>query len=103
MRRYDKCRIVGEDGGVMVETDNGAWCLSAEASARIAALESRLEAMTKDRDAQAEAVRVLGEEARMWRSSLTYSAKEALRVSLEACKQTEANPIAAAAVKGGGE
>jgi len=60
MRRYDKCRMVGEDGGVMVETDNGAWCLSVEADARIAALEAQVKALTADRNAQAEAVRALG-------------------------------------------
>lgn len=48
-----------EAGPLMLPDYDGNWYSRSTVDARISALESRLAAMTKDRDAQAEAVRVL--------------------------------------------
>jgi hypothetical protein len=70
-----------------------------EADWNISTLKGFIAAADKARDEQAEAVRLLAREVRMWRSSCTYSAKEALRIAAEAREETQNNPIAAAAVK----
>ena len=79
---------------------------------RIAALETALVAMTKDRDAQAEAVRVLGDEVKLSRECASpdpiYGWDEPRHLADhypdwhelgEAREQTDDNPIARAAVE----
>lgn len=78
-------------------------------------LEAALAAMTADRDAQAEAVRVLANELSGWRcgglvhmgATPGYQSSGGIGVVklkyFDCSKETNANPIAAAAVKGGGE
>lgn len=88
---------------VTERTMHAAWRKRAEeAEARIAALETALAAMTMDRDAQAEAVRVLGGECFEWRLAHVCSPVSLIDAPIiRARKRTMNNPIAAAALKGG--
>lgn len=96
-------------------TMHAAWRKRAEeAETRIAALESQVKALTEERDAQAEAVRVLGTEVYTFRKryieqSLADAGSAAhilfyatlAKELKQAMLNTTANPIARAAVEGG--
>ena len=95
-------------------TMHAAWRKRAEeAETRIAALEAQVKSLTADRDAQAEAVRVLAAECEMSRVCVEpdpiYGWDEApppcrslhgLARTRQDAKQTDANPIAAAVEEG---
>ena len=95
-------------GPYMGTDPNGAWCHWDAANARIAALEAQVKALTEDRDAQAEAVRVLGAWLRLWRLFKGRPRSEVdapgapYRVFRDAQREVWNNPIARAAVEGGG-
>ena len=95
-------------------TMHAAWRKRAEeAETRIAALEAQVKSLTADRDAQAEAVRVLAAECEMSRVCVEpdpiYGWDEPRHLADHYMdwrelgkmrEQTDANPIAAAAVEG---
>jgi len=81
-------------------TMHAAWRKRAEeAETRIAALEAQVKALTAERDAQAEAVRVLGHEVRECFVVFGRMNKEEMMNHLH--PKTDANAIARAAVEGG--